>query len=78
MLKHGRGVGDPDYIRSFGWFIIAASGGEVLAQNNLENYKDLFTNDTREQGMKPAKEVAEMIHPGYVDMQALERGDMTY
>jgi TPR repeat protein len=78
MLKHGRGVGEPDYIRSFGWFIIAASGGEELARKNLENYKDLFTSDTREQGIEHAKEVVEMIHPGYVDMQALERGDMTY
>jgi TPR repeat protein len=78
MLKHGRGVGAPDYIRSFGWFIIAASGGEELAQKNLENYKDLFTSDTREQGIEHAKEVVEMIHPGYVDMQALDRGDTTY
>ena len=78
MLKHGRGVGDPDYMRAFGWLIIAASGGEELARKNLENYKDLFPSDTREQGVKHAKEVAEMIHPGYVDMQALARGDMTY
>jgi TPR repeat protein len=78
MLKHGRGVGDPDYIRAFGWLIIAASSGEELAVKNLENYKDLFPSDIREQGIEHAKEVAEMIHPGYVDMQALERGDMTY
>ena len=49
-----------------------------LARKNLENYKDLFSTDTREQGLKHAYEVAQMIHPGYVDMQALERGDMTY
>jgi TPR repeat protein len=78
MLKHGRGVGEPDYVRSFGWFMISASRGEELARKNLENYKDLFQSDTREQGIKHAEEVAQMIHAGFVDMQALERGDMAY
>ena len=78
MLKHGRGVGEPDYVRSFGWFLVSASLGEDLAKKNLENYKDLFSPETREQGLKHAYEVAQMIHPGYVDMQAMERGDMTY
>jgi uncharacterized protein len=78
MLKHGRGVGDPDYVRAFGWLIIAASSGEELARKNLENNQALFPIATREQGVEHAKEVAKMIHPGYVDMQALELGDMTY
>ena len=78
MLKHGRGVGEPDYVRSFGWFLVSASLGEDLARKNLENYKDLFSSETREQGLKHAYEVAQMIHSGTVDMQALERGDTVY
>jgi hypothetical protein len=75
MLKHGRGAGEPDYVRAFGWFIIAASGGEELARRNIENYKDLFPSDTRAQGLKHAAEIEGMVHEGQVDMQALERGD---
>jgi TPR repeat protein len=78
MLKHGRGVGEPDYVRSFGWFLLSASQGEDLARKNLENYKDLFSSDTREQGLKHAYDIAQMIHVGWVDMEALDRGDMTY
>jgi uncharacterized protein len=78
MLKHGRGVGEPDYVAAYGWLVLAASRGEELARRNLENYKDLFQDKTRELGMEHAREVAEMIHPGEIDMEALERGDMTY
>jgi TPR repeat protein len=78
MLKHGRGVGDPDYVRAYSWMMIAAAQGQELAQKNLENYKDLFPAETREKGLEHAKEVVAMIHPGYVDMQALDRGDMDY
>jgi uncharacterized protein len=78
MLKHGRGVGEPDYVRAFSWLFIAASNGEKLARQNLEDFHDLFSSETRKQGLEHAKDVEEMIHPGYVDMQALEHGDMTY
>jgi TPR repeat protein len=78
MLKHGRGVGEPDYVRAFGWFLISASGGEDLARKNVENYKDLFTTESRALGFKHALEIEGMIHEGHVDMQALERGDTVY
>ena len=78
MLKHGRGVGEPDYVRAFGWFIMAASGGEELARKNLENNQDLFPSDTRALGLKHAMEIEGMVHGDHVDMQALQRGDMVY
>jgi len=79
MLKHGRGGGgQPDYVRAYSWFVVAAANGEELARKNLENYHDLFPSETRQQGLDHVKEVMEMIHSGYVDMQAFERGDTTY
>jgi len=78
MLKHGRGVGEPDYVRAFGWFMVSASSGEELARKNLQNYKDLFSSDTRALGLKHAMEIQGMIHERYVDMQRLEQGDNVY
>jgi TPR repeat protein len=78
MLKHGRGVGDPDYVRAYAWLIIAAANGEELAKKNLESNQGLFLPETRQQGLEHVNEVANMMHPGHMDMQALDRGDMTY
>jgi TPR repeat protein len=77
MLKHGRGIGAPDLVAGYAWLKLAAENGNELAQRNLEDYHDMFSDEVRQQALQHLVAIKAMVR-GAFEVRPILSGELEY